>query len=222
MSDTITLPEMSGNPLPRDYVNTRTANETAILIASNQKHERRRSDLRKTIEVTEIEIAAALDVRDQLSQSRDVLEALVAQQEELLSRGLQVRANLFEAQQNLAAAVARISGQELTEGQARRRLIELQAELDGLDQEREARLLSEVSNYEGAVLRLRAALEAIDTRRILAFSVTGTSEEDVTSITFRIRRGPPDNRETIVATPGTTILPGDILNVSVVLTIDGQ
>lgn len=221
-ADTITMPEMSGNPLPRDYIDRRMENETAILEVSNAKHRRREVDLAQSIEVTEGEIAAALDVRDQLAQSRRVLETLVAQQEELLSRGLQVRANLFEAQQNLAAAVARLSGQEMTEGQARRRLINLKSELDGLEQERRARLLGEVSNYEGAAVRLRAALEAIDTRRILAFSVTGTSEEDVTTITFRIRRGPPDARETIVATPGTTILPGDILNVSVVLSIDGQ
>lgn len=222
LEDEITLPPMGGNPLPKDFVDGRVTDETAILRASNAQHNRSRADLESSIEVTLTEIEAAEEVREQLFASREVLEELVVQQKELLAKGLQVRANLFEAQQNLAGAVARLSGQELTEGQANRRLIDMRAQLDQLDPKREARLLAEIAAYDGAVLRLRASLETIETRRILAFSVTGNSEDELTQISFQIRRGPAGERETIAATPSTTILPGDILTVTVELSIDGR
>ena len=54
--------------------------------------------------------------------------------------------------------MARLSGQELTEGQANRRLIDMRAQLDQLDPKREARLLAEIAAYDAEIASLEQRL----------------------------------------------------------------
>jgi protein involved in polysaccharide export with SLBB domain len=219
LADEIAPPDLPGNPLPREWIAARVADETAILVASNAALRRRDADLEAQLGVIDAEIVAAREVRELLERSARTLAEALTVEEELQQRGLQVRRRTLDVEGDLAAALARAAAQDQTESGAERRRIELLGQRDQLGSSRAAELLAEIAELEGQALNARARLRALAADAALAPSLADGGDGLVT-VGHVIRRGPPEARVTLDAAPEDRLLPGDALIVTVRIDLD--
>jgi len=221
-SDEIDVPFYEGSPLSEAYIAARVADETSILLGSNLVYRREISDLLEMQGIAEEEVAVVAALRVQIDESVQQLREVLAEEKDLLDRGLQTRNNFLTAQQRLENAISGFSSQSLTAGQAQRRLVEIKSRLDNLEVDRSGILTAEIATLSAKLPVARAALASIQADRLLVSSFSNYASTDFIRVGLQVRRGPPGAKETLPATPDMQILPGDVLAVAVEFSFDAQ
>lgn len=219
-SDKIEVPIHEGSPLSRAYIEARVEDETSILLGSNLVYRREIEDLLEMQKIAEEEVAVVAALRVQIDESVAQLREALAQEKDLLDRGLQTRSNFQSAQQRLESAIGGLSSQSLTAGQAQRRLVEIKSRLDHLEVDRSGLLTNEIATLSARLPAARAGLASIHADRLLVSSFSNFASTDFIRVRMQIRRGPPGARETIAATPDSQVLPGDVLSLGVEFSFD--
>ena len=221
-SDTIDAPIHEGSPLSRAYREARLADEVSILLGSNLVYRREISDLIEMQKIAEDEVAVVADLKVQIDESVKQLREALEREKDLLDRGLQTRSNFQSAQQRLENAISGFSSQSLTAGQAQRRLVEIKSRLDNLEVDRSGILTAEIAQLSARLPAARAELASLQADRQLISAFANFESTDFIRLSLQIRRGPPGNKETMLAAPDMQILPGDVLAVAVEFSFDVQ
>jgi chromosome segregation ATPase len=168
----------------------------------------------------EVEVVDAL--RRQIDESVAQLREALAQEKDLLDRGLQTRNNFRNAQQRLESAIAGFSSQSLSAGQAQRRLVEIKSRLDNLEVDRSGILMAEIAQLSAKLPAGRAALASIHADRLLVSSFSNYESTQFIRLGLQIRRGLPGAKETLPAVADMQVLPGDVIGVAVEFSFDAN
>lgn len=209
------LPEPNTYPLNRSIFNDTVATEANLFQLRAGLREGLKEHLQRIISLSDEQIAALQEQRRQEELTVRQLNADLAQTQSLFSRGLTSVARVQDQQRSISLAQSRAAEATANIARAGREKEEFSRQLRTLNDERRTELLGEIEKgiTQAQLIRLRitAATEKLLYLGALRSHLLGGSRGEAS---FVIYRNEHEVRRRIIADEDTSLLPGDVVEVS--------